>query len=486
MADTIAYHNLGSNEVLATPYAAEWGNSFFLPKGTEIAGGAGITNGGYDTAPLSRADALDQIKTWLFKTYPIGDNIRWESINGHYLWQHYAAEWGAASVGSEVGETISSTQAHYAFTRGAARQYNIPWTAVFSFWHQGYINDYTGNAVWGASSTATGGHSPSLYKRSMISAYMGGASHFYPEAGAVINFTSEKDENGNYKLSPVGEMTKQLNSFVGKNSDVGVSYNPFGIVIDYYHGMFPGDTVIASKQAFQAFSYTQGDEMTYELIDKFFPGSWKTIGNDESTYQVNGPYGDTCDVLLQNASAEVIGSYPCIILSGNLNLSEAEAQKYTAYAENGGTLILNSAFLRFFPEYSALYGGTGRQTVATGKGEVIIYGPDYSLTELDGIIREKLAEYIPFSISENVEYLVNVKKNSVILTLINNSGYYYDRQNGEYIDETKAISLDVSYTKKGKVKKIKELWSGKTLSADSRSVTVKLAPGEVKILEFSF
>lgn len=356
----------------------------------------------------------------------------------------------------------------------------------FSFWHQGLINDYTGNAVWGSSSTATGGHSASLYKRTMLASYMGGASHFFPEAGAVINFTSEIDENGCYKLSPIGETTKRLNSFVKSNPDVGISYIPFGIVIDYYHGMFPGDTTIAPKQVFRYFDYTAGDEMTYQLLDTFFPGSWKTIGYDESTYQVNGPYGDTCDVLLQNASQKVLNSYPCIILSGNLELSAQEISRYKTYAENGGTLILNTAYLSFFPEYAALYNGSTRHDIKAGAGEVIIYGSDYSVSALDGIIKEQLKKYIPFEFSSDVEYLVNVKENSFIVTLINNAGYYYDRSSGEYIDESKAVDLTVKYTAKGVVKSVKELWSGKTLTRSSRSVTLNLAPGEVKILEFSF
>ena len=47
---------------------------------------------------------------------------------GHYLMHHYSATWSLLSViGSEVGENINSIQAHFAFNRGAARQYHLPW-----------------------------------------------------------------------------------------------------------------------------------------------------------------------------------------------------------------------------------------------------------------------------------------------------------------------------------------------------------------------
>ena len=57
---------------------------------------------------------------------------------GHYLMHHMSAIWSALTViGSEVGENINSVQAHFAFNRGAARQFNLPWFIDFSDWNAG-------------------------------------------------------------------------------------------------------------------------------------------------------------------------------------------------------------------------------------------------------------------------------------------------------------------------------------------------------------
>jgi hypothetical protein len=45
----------------------------------------------------------------------------------------HTAMWsGLTVIGSEVGENIDSIQAHFAFNRGAARQFHLPWFIDFS------------------------------------------------------------------------------------------------------------------------------------------------------------------------------------------------------------------------------------------------------------------------------------------------------------------------------------------------------------------
>ena len=45
----------------------------------------------------------------------------------------HTAMWsGLTVIGSEVGENIDSIQAHFAFNRGAAQQFHLPWFIDFS------------------------------------------------------------------------------------------------------------------------------------------------------------------------------------------------------------------------------------------------------------------------------------------------------------------------------------------------------------------
>ena len=58
--------------------------------------------------------------------------------------------------------------------------------------------------------------------------------------------------------------------------------------------------------------------MTWDLINLIWPGCWEVMGRNHAGAMVNGPLGDTFDILLQNAPQRVLNSYPCLILSGDI------------------------------------------------------------------------------------------------------------------------------------------------------------------------
>lgn len=106
-----------------------------------------------------------------------------------------------------------------------------------------------------------------------MASYMSGASAVVAEAGAAIAFYTQI-ENGMYKLSPYGEVCKNFNAFTQAYSDVGITYTPIAIALDYYHGM---DRQPSGSKAFGKFAYNSGDMMSHNLIDMIWPvpGRWK-------------------------------------------------------------------------------------------------------------------------------------------------------------------------------------------------------------------
>ncbi len=393
----------------------------------------------------------------------------WHSMNGHYLWNHYPAEWGADLIGSETGESITHSQASIAFTRGTGRQYDLPTFIDFSEWYYGHNQ----------------AHSPSLVERTGIATYMGGISFYMAEA-ACWNVWQSGKYNGDYRaLDQVGRAYKTLIDFAERYPDIGTAYTPFGIVLDYYHGI---KSHAANKHPFGygGFAETAGDKMAFDLIDMFFPKAWEQL-RDESTYLVNGPYGDTCDTLLQNASQEVLDSYPCLILTGDIQFSGEEKNRYVNYVKNGGTLVMNTAYLDYFTAYKKQYGnGDGVKELTDGKGTVIVYGPDFSLDAMDGIIRDQLKKLVPFTVSEQVEYLVNVKDGTLLVTLINNDGYTKTPDGVPKMDKTKTKEVTVTYTGDLTPKSIKEIYQETKMVTSGKSATVTLKPGEAMVLEFIF
>jgi hypothetical protein len=480
---SIRDHNLGEHEsALCKTMAAEWGYSFTHLDGQSDGAGRQI-QAGYPTPPTNRAECLTVIELFLKRQYVAGAEHPWASMNGHFPWHHYAGEFGFDQLGSEIGENINSYQWHVALTRGAARQYAKPWFMDFSAWHGPSITDYSAGKIWGENSGPAHGHSMSLFERALFMCYVAGAGQITAEAGGAIAFLTTSDELGRYRLSPYGEVCQRLRQFTLAHPDVGIPLTPFAVVLDYHHGAYPG---FGKRRAFWHFDYNAGDNMTWDLINLVWPGGWEVMGKAETGSMVNGPHGDTFDILLQNAPQKVLNSYPCLILSGDLRLSATEVGRYTNYVRQGGTLILNTAYLRDFPNYRKLSKDSIRYDQTDGKGRVIIYGPDFQTQQLASIINENLETDLPVKVSPGVEYLVNSKPGSVYVTLINNHGVTKEPRQQPVFDSSKAATVTVWYQGPGRVRSVREIKNHQACaSGKGDAVTITIPAGEVAILEFN-
>ena len=430
--------------------------------------------------PLAtRQGALDQLKIFIKNIFKIDMNKPWMSDNGHYPYQHYAGEFGASVIGSEIGETIHNYQMQIAFNRGAARQYQTPWAICFSYWHGPDATNYD------VPDGGKNGHSISLFKRSILMSYMAGVDVFDTEGGGGNSFLPRLDDDGFYELSPHGVATQEFMKFQRANSDIGVNYTPVGVVLDYYHGSYARDGVsVSGRSAFSAFAYDEGDKMTWSLMNTLWPGVWTHTGNEINT-MVNNTYGDYYDVLLQNAPQNILNTYPVLVLSGSVKLSATEKQRYVDYVKQGGTLLLNTAYLGQFPEYSGTLGGNGRYEKADGSGRVIVYGADYKIDKLAPVLRELISRLVPIKVTGgNIQQMVNFKDGTMYVTLINNEGVTKEFHEEEVVDFGKYKTVSVTYTGPYTVKACTDVYGGEEvyLSGETAKVTVK--PGSCVVLEF--
>lgn len=482
--------NLGDYDTLIPKQSArEWGYSLTHLDGvTDGAGNNIVTHYSGKEAPKTRQEAVEKIKNFIFSQYIHNPEEKWLSMNGHYPWHHYACELGADMISSEIGENINNYQWHIALTRGAARQYQIPWGIDFSDWHGPSIMDNTIKSpddadigIWKGNSCPypQGGHSLNLMERAMLMSYMSGADSIVAEAGALLGFYPELQENGYYKISPYGEVCQKVNTFTKNHSDVGTAYTPIALVLDYYHGAYNGAE--KKKGAFFNFKYNKGDKMTWNIVDSIWNGGWE-IGNDETGTMVNDTYGDYFDVLLQNASSEVLQSYPALLLSGDIKFSDEEVNTYKEYVKNGGTLILNKAYLKYFPEFKQ---SGSRYDLSFGEGTVMVYGPNFSTKKLDEIIKTVLNQTVPFETSKNVESLLSIKDGAMYLTLINNSGVTkHFREEAVITDEI--IKADVAYKGNLKIKDCKDIYNNHEVTINNNNISVDLSSGDIAVLEFTF
>lgn len=455
-----------------TARAEEWGYSFYNLDGVTDGIGRKISA---DWKAADRQEALAKIFTFLNKQYKSqSESGVYYSMNGHYPFHHYAGEAGFQVLGTEIGENINSYQWRIASNRGAARQYNTPWFVDFSMWNSGTILDYSDGKIWEQGSL-NGGHSLSLFERAMLMSYMAGASSLVAEGGDKLVV----DQSG--QITPYGEVCKKLNSFA-KQQSAGIPYTPIGIVLDYYHGTYSG---IGKKLAFNQFAYNKGDKMTDSLLHMIWgDGIAAKPKQTESSVLHNNQYGDLFDVLLQNADLGTLSSYPCLLLTGNIELSSAEAGRYTQYVQNGGTLLLNTAYTDQFAVWKDKYKtGNDPYSFTYGSGTVTVYGKAYSTDALPALLMEQKAKYVPFSFSHDIEHMINVTDDAVILTLINNDGITKKPDKKEKISK-KELELTVQ-TSLANVKSVKEIYNQKEIDVQKDKATVRLQSGDIAVLVYT-
>ncbi len=448
--------------------------------------------------PADRQEALQIVFDWLGKQTE-GKNHPWASMESFMRYQHYTAHHGYDYVGSEIGANVACYNLSLAFTRGAAKQYNAKlglgnvqaWFVDYSLWNYLGMVNYSGNPMmyqdpnWLGSDNAVSsndysGQSVSAVRRGYYMTYMAGAQWLINEAGGQGGFYAETEADGHYKLSPHGEMFQEFFDFINRHPDRGVTYVPFGVVLPFEHGLPFGHW--NEPKAFETFELSAGDRMTVSLFDTFFPHTWADRwnfgtygGRDEKGQQAASPYGDTMDVLLQNAPQRVLNSYPVLILSGEMHLSAEEVDRYVTYVQQGGTLLLNVAYAEQFPVFT----GSGEY----GKGKVITYGPAYDIEQLKPLLAQLRDALIPFAVSGKVQTIYTVKDGSLVVTVINNEGIDKPYNQPVTIDETARQTVTLTYTGDKPVQQVRD-WITDELLPTDKTQTLSIGPGDVAIIEF--
>ena len=484
---------------LAMYGVAEWGYSFHHLKNGALDGAGYKHYGGYPQPPVTRAEAAEGVKAYFnrlaadarAKAKP--EELRlFSSINGHYCYQHYGCEWGADIVGSEVGENINSTQAHVAFTRGAARQYGKPWLIDFSSWYGPSMYDEDPRKTWGEYSGPDRGHSLSLHRRTYYVAYMAGANVVVAEGGWLNFFRSQQPEpDGTLPRSRLGEEGARFYAFTKRYPDRGIPYTPVGLLIDPLHGIYPG---FGEKLAWNAFPYSPGDQRILNLWEAFFPDSLDVqVKRNEKGYLVASPYGDILDVILNNAPDAILASYPVLLLAGEVTQEAPLAERLRKYVRQGGTLLLSEAAakrpamvreLKLKPDMLSV--GSGYARVRLGRGVVVVYQEDGpagkgALQKLMAQVRDEL---VPLRITGQLESLYNRTADGWIVTLVNNEGITKIYNEPPRIEGTPQTAT-IRYTGPGCVRAVCLCTPEGDEPLDPANIHLAIPPGEVRVVRLT-
>lgn len=479
---SIDHYNMGVYQSpLPEIRAAEWGYTVLNLHTGQIDGAGRKINNIYldNMASINdRKTALETIMRFVKTQYRVEDGITpWYSMNGHHCWHHYAGATGATVLASEIGENIHGYQLHIAMNRGAARQYNKPWVIDFSSWHGASILDYSKTKIWKEYSGAKYGHSINLVERSMLMSYMAGADGVVAEGGGAICFYDDITTDDHYKLSPYGKVFQKLYQFSKANSNVGITYTPFAVLLDQFHGM---DRQPSGQQAFGKFGYNQGDMETFNLIETLWPQTFSVEKNgNEIGAMVNSKYPDAVDFLLQGASLDMLKTYKAVMLSGDIKLTPAQIADLRSYAAEGGVVLASD---RHLDQLS--FNGTGDTAIReekVGKGKIV----GFDSSALKDILNEYLKEMLPIEVEGDVEYFVNVADGAFYVTLINNDGVMKSPKTPVQFDSSKRKDIVINYKAKNSIQTVEELWNSRKVQVEGRTIKFRMLPGDCYILKIA-
>lgn len=444
--------------------------------------------------------------------------LSYNYIFGESCWrcvEHYGLEWGGRCALIELSENGNpSMLTQMAFARGAARQYRKFFaTYQATMMGTGYT-DYTPlkqydenvETVW-----ATGPHfgpSKELYRRLLFTSYLSGATVMMFEAPQWVH-VMQGEREGEYVLSPHGEVFAGLLEYDGKYEDRGVPYQPVALLLDYLHGFSPPYQTNCAvgrsgMQTWFSTPYERGDHQVYQTFWTIFP--WCRQRIERHGYPLtNTPFGNIFDVLVANppsgvVTREVLESYRVAFLVGTIRFSQDLKARLLDYVKGGGTLVANALHASELPEElkggEVLFDSGGVKVTAkdVGAGRVITT-PDSDLLDeenkalpvLGEILATMAQEICPIKVKGDVQYHFLKTKNGWLVALLNNKGIvHHPRQKPEYRSQEKA---EVELIYDGAIEKSIDRLSGESINWETQegklAARLSVEPGGMRIIEMA-
>ena len=354
-----------------------------------------------------------------------GDIISLLSVK--WFW-HYPVKDGFITISGAESQNktyTSNDQIHYAFLRGASKQYGTLWygdISVFNTWgwktYGTEINKKTG---------PNKGNSIAWMKRMLFSQYQYNST--------ILGFEGSKFYKNN-SLSPIGMLQTDMQEFVKSYPKPGPQHTPVAFMLDFFSGwMTPSERFRNKFKVWNLLPYKQGDYFTNELLDMFYNGYIQT-GLHENEYGglCNTPYGDALDVLLSDAKLSTLKRYQMLVVAGELVTDLVEiADKLENYINQGGHLVITSE------NAQKLFASVKHTDTDTfffvdehnkGKGKMtVIYSPNMGLDENNQLV-EKMKVSLDilfqstrlFSVRDSLGYVTNIEGNgNYMLGIYNHS-----------------------------------------------------------------
>jgi hypothetical protein len=456
---------------------------------------------------------------------------------------HALFNWGVRTLGIETAAVQPITAMRVAFVRGAARQYG----GNFLYYHAPNFGDtattftkqqnFAGpDQFFHSRYGATMGPSLSWYRKNYYLYYMSGASAIYLEQGFDQFFKPGPGEHP-FQLNPLGRITEEFVRFAQEHADRGTPYTPIAFLLDPAHGW---DMTDYPQLPLGVSPVNRSDRALREL----FLAAYHPAANDEGEPATadrqaftSATFGDIFDVLVADEKkSDAVDAYRALVVGGRIEWTPAWGARLKAYAEKGGTVVLNAAQAKGLPPELLGVRATGTTAEAddaaclapgepqtdlsgqvyryerveprgaevllktpsgdplvtvnrVGRGRVVyctvpdLLGLDERLVPAAAHLLAHLAsDAAPVRVRGEVEYLVNRNTRGWVVTLVNNRGVYKPQQGLAQVN--RAESAEVTLEENGaSFKRANEWTTNSELKVNGGAVSLSVPPGGVRIVE---
>ncbi len=270
------------------------------------------------------------------------------SLNfGHY----FLKEGIYKLIGAETAQALPNGQVFYVFIRGAGKQYGVPWfgnASVFNRW--GYKSYGTESSGSGWRHGPTLGTSLSLMKRLMYNQILYNSMAVGFESGWF--FDTKVSSKGGWGassttggLTPIGKIQQAAGKWVRETGQPGAMVTPLALMVDFFAGWtFPRHLYTSDVyRVWGNLPYAPGDYLTDGVLDMLYPGYQdSSYFHDESGFLTPTPYGDSADCLLTDAPGWLLDRYPVLVVAGELQRGPEIRDKFEAYVQKGGHLVITA------------------------------------------------------------------------------------------------------------------------------------------------
>ena len=423
-----------------------------------------------------------------------GDAAHMSELHACLNISHLAAQKG---IGFLILETTNTSGGDYEarwavsgmFTRGAARQFKLPWMWYTAVYMNGYDHDgrWVGNSECNytlAEEAPThfgwrgpeGGCSRSLNRRIWYYAYLNGANAVQQEQWTTV-LMGRDSATGAYRPSPRGEDFAAYNAFTKAHPDRGATYTPVAVLVPNDRGYTAYGAFPFGEDGAHPCGYTPDDETTDAVFFTLQP----TFERDKAMRRGtegnlrNSPFAMIYDAITPDAnqsSAERLAtfrSYRALVVTGDY-ADRGFERELSEYERGGGRVV------RITPDDLPT-----RTKDAADTGADVLSG-HRTYPKVAAKLKDLQDAYFPFEVTGDCLYGANRTPKGWWVWAFNNKGIVKFADAAETVVPRMRTTVKIA-TRKGKIRTARELVSNREAAVTDGRISHVLPPGELAIFE---